>query len=540
MLEFRKLTYTYPGGRRPALQDINLEVRPGDLVGVVGRSGSGKSSLLWAVNGLIPHFYGGRYAGEVLVRGVSTRRTPPQDIAAHVGTVFQEPARRFVSQSVLDEIAFGLEIAGEPANTLGRRVEDVIERLELGELVDRPLDQMSGGEQQRVALAAALARGPELLLLDEPTSQLDRRGSAALFAWLADRASQDGGTTLVAEHRLEELVGVATRAAYLDAQGGLAAAGAAREVWPRLPYAAPLASALRRFGMDESDPSSLGRLRQMLGDLNGSGRNGRNSDTGPIVLSGRGLRAGYDRIPALVEVDVELVQGTVTAVLGENGSGKTTLLRALVGLMPLECGEVIFRGRRIDGRPVSELAGAIGYVPQWPSALLFADSVRDELRFTLAQAEGGGPGSDGVDELLARLDLADVADCYPRDLSSGQRQRVALAAVLIAQPAVLLLDEPTLGMDPVAKRQLIGLLQSLAADGAAVAVATHDVEFAASVAENTIILEEGKRVDFGPTYKTLFRRPENRTALQKLTARPWPATAEEVEATSEEFHKPSP
>ncbi|MGA9190878.1 MAG: ABC transporter ATP-binding protein, partial [Anaerolineales bacterium] len=177
MLEFRHLTYTYPGGERPALQDVSLEVRPGDLVAVVGRSGCGKSSLLWSVNGLIPHFYGGRYGGEVLVHGVSTRRSAPQDIAAHVGTVFQEPARRFVSQSVLDEIAFGLEIAGESANTLRRRVEEVVERLELGGLVHRPLDQMSGGEQQRVALAAALASGPELLLLDEPTSQLDRRGS---------------------------------------------------------------------------------------------------------------------------------------------------------------------------------------------------------------------------------------------------------------------------------------------------------------------------------------------------------------------------
>jgi len=540
VLEFRHLTYTYPGGERPALKDVSLEVQPGDLVAVVGRSGSGKSSLLWSVNGLIPHFYGGRYAGEVLVHGVSTRRTPPQDIAAHVGTVFQEPARRFVSQSVLDEIAFGLEIAGESADTLRRRVDAVVERLELGGLVHRPLDQMSGGEQQRVALAAALARGPELLLLDEPTSQLDRRGSAALFAWLADRGRQSGATTLVAEHRLEELVGVATRAVYLDAQGGLVAAGAAGDVWPTMPYAAPLASALRRFGMDESDPNSLGRLRQTLGDLSAAGRNGRKSKSGAVVLAGRGLCAGYDRNPALRDVDVEVAQGTVTAVLGENGSGKTTLLRALVGLMPLNHGEVIFRGARIDGRPVSKLAGAIGYVPQWPSALLFADSVSEELRFTLAQSGDGVSGSEGVDELLTRLGLADVADRYPRDLSSGQRQRVALAAVLIAHPAALLLDEPTLGMDPVAKRQLVGLLHSLASDGAAILVATHDVEFAANVAEHTIILEAGKLADFGSTHETLFRRPENRTALQKLTGSPWPATAEEAEAASEKFHKSSP
>ncbi len=470
---------------------------------------------------------------------MSTRRKAPQDLAAHVGTVFQEPARRFVSHSVLDEIAFGLEIAGERPETLRRRVDDVVARLALGGLVRRPLDQMSGGEQQRVALAAALARQPEVLLLDEPTSQLDRHGAAVLFSWLAERQNADGGTTLVAEHRLDELVQVATHAVYLDPQGGLAAQGRAQDVWRSMPYGAPLTSALRRLGIDESDHDALQQLRLALDKLILAGGGTQSKERGSVVLSGQGISAGYDHVPALCDLDIELAEGTVTAVVGENGSGKTTLLRSLVGLMPLEDGQVIFRGRRIDNRPVAELAGAIGYVPQWPSALLFADSVRDELRFTLAQRPTAPPDPGAVDKLLARLGLADVADRYPRDLSAGQRQRAALAAVLIAQPAVLLLDEPTLGMDPFAKRQLVDLLRGLAADGGAVAVATHDVEFAASIADHTLILEAGKLLDFGPTHTTLFRRPDYRTALQKLTGAPWPATAEEAEATSEEFHKSS-
>ncbi len=537
MLDYRRLTYTYPGGERPALNNISLEVRPGDLVAVVGRSGSGKSSLLWAANGLIPHFYGGRFAGEVSVQGVSTRLTAPQDLASHVGTVFQEPARRFVSHSVLDEIAFGLEIAGEPTQKLRRRVDEVVERLKLGGLVHRPLDRMSGGEQQRVALAAALARGPEILLLDEPTSQLDRSGSEALFAWLTDRQKESGAVTLVAEHRLEDLAKAATQAVYLDPYGGLGASGPAEDVWPGMPYAAPLTSALRLFGIEVRDPQGIRKLGRMLEDLARDGRRPLQAEPGPIILAGKALSAAYDRIPALRDVHLELAEGTVTAVVGENGSGKTTLLRALVGLMPLVRGEVRLRGVRIDGRPVSELAGAIGYVPQWPSALLFADSVRDELRFTLAQHHNGEADSADVDSLLAQLGLADVADRYPRDLSAGQRQRAALAAVLVARPAVLLLDEPTLGMDPIARRLLVDLLRSLASHGAAIAVATHDVEFAASAADHTAILVGGRMTDFGPTHDALFKMPENRTALQKLTGAPWPATAEEAEAVSENFHK---
>lgn len=540
MLEYRQFTYTYPGGEKPALRDITFDVRAGDLVAVVGRSGSGKSSLLWSANGLIPHFYGGRFGGEVLVCGASTRHTSPQDLAAHVGTVFQEPARRFVSQSVLDEIAFGLEVAGERPETLRRRVDDVVERLGLGGLIQRPLDRMSGGEQQRVALAAALARGPEVLLLDEPTSQLDRGGSAALFAWLAERQNEDGGVILIAEHRLEELLQVVTHTVYLDPQGGLEAVGPAQDVWPNVPFGAPLTAALRQFGIDERAPQALPRLRQALEKVVHAGRNGRGEERGAVILRGRGISAGYDHIPALRDVDLDLAEGNVTAVLGENGSGKTTLLRALVGLMPVEGGEVLFRGRRIDNRPVSELGGAIGYVPQWPSALLFADSVRDELAFTMAQHENRAPSNAGVDELLTRLGLADVADRYPRDLSAGQRQRAALAAVLIAKPAVLLLDEPTLGMDPIAKGQLVALLRGLASDGAAVAVATHDAEFAASVSDDTLILDSGRPADFGPTGATLFRQTESQTALQKLTGAPWPASVEEAEAASDKFHKPSP
>jgi energy-coupling factor transporter ATP-binding protein EcfA2 len=540
VLEYHRVTYTYPDGDRPALRAVDLQVQQGDLLAIVGRSGSGKSSLLWAANGLIPYFYGGRFAGEVVVCGKSTRQTAPHALAAHVGTVFQEPARRFVSRSVLDEIAFGLEIAGVDPEAMRHQVEAVVERMGLGPLIGRPLDQMSGGEQQRVALAAALARRPEILLLDEPTSQLDRQGATGLFAWLEERRSETGAVTLVVEHRLEELSAVATRAAYLDPTGGLAAFGPTAEVWPTMPYAPPMALALRAFGIDSDAPDGQARLRQVLERLAGQVLAKNGHEPGPVVLSGRGICANYDGASALEDVDIDLSEGSVTAILGENGSGKTTLLRSLMGLMPLSRGEVRVRGVRIDKSPVSERAGSIGYVPQWPSALLFADSVRDELAFTLAQIDANETDSGWANRLLARLDLTDVADRYPRDLSAGQRQRAALAAVLVARPRVILLDEPTLGMDPVAKGELVQLLRSLAAEGAAVAVATHDVEFAARVADRVAILVSGHLRANGPTDATLYRSPDHRTVLQKLTGAVWPATLEEAEAISDKLHKSTP
>ncbi len=538
MIDFHRLTYWYPEADRPALADLNLSVERGGLLVIAGRSGSGKSSLLWSVNGLIPHFYGGRYAGDVEVNGRSVRQTRPQDLAAMVGTVFQEPARRFVTRSTLDEIAFGLEIAGTEPAVMRRQVEAVVESLNIGGLLDRPLDHMSGGEQQRVALAGALARQPDLLVLDEPTSQLDRAGTAALLDWLNQRRRQGDGTTLVVEHRLEDLAQAATDAIYLDPDGRIGLHGDAFKVLADMPYGPPLVMTARRLGLP-AGRDGVDELRRALQDVAGEAPQGHDRDSGNVVLVGKGLSASYAGAPAIRQVEVALAEGRVTAFLGENGSGKTTLVRALVGLMPLDGGEIWFEGRRLDSHAPAR-AGSVGYVPQWPSAMLFAESVREELAFTLAHREGPVVEGWGIDDMLARLELSTVAGRYPRDLSAGQRQRAALAAVLVGGPRVVLLDEPSLGMDPVAKSQLAGIVRALAGRGAALAVATHDVELAAQIADEVVVLRAGAVEAQGPTHATLFRSPDTQTSLQRLTERPWPATTEEAVQACEEFHKPIP
>lgn len=521
MIEFRSLTYSYPDSDRPALDDAHLSLAEGKVVAVLGRSGSGKSTLLWAVNGLVPHFYGGRYKGDVTVDGVRVRDESAQRLAEKVGTVFQEPARRFISNRVLDELAFGMEVAGLTPQIMRRRLEGIVAVLGLEPLLDRDPHRLSGGEQQRVALGAAMVRQPRVMLLDEPTSQLDRRGSKALFGWLEERRILDGLTTLVAEHRLDELARISDQAVYLDAFGRVAASGSMAEVLGQMPYAAPALEAVRL--VNGSHHGVAGPSPSWNGNGQADEAAERRRATGGEVMIAKGLGFSYNGRPALRDAGLSVRRGSITAVVGHNGSGKTTLLRSLVGLCRPASGEVAFEGESIREMEVPDLARHVGYVPQWPAALLFSPSVRQELAFTLTQHPERELSPAVVEQVLRDLGLQEVADRYPRDLSAGQRQRAALGAILVARPEVLLLDEPTLGLDPIARKDLGRLLVDLATSGTGVVMATHDVEFAADFADRVMILDDGSTLAEGPTDETLFRYPAYRTSLQELTGRPSPA-----------------
>ncbi len=248
MIELSHVTYSYPDSRAPALTGVNLDVEAGEMWLLAGRSGSGKSTLLGTINGLVPHFYGGRFAGRAVVADRDTRHAQPVDLAAFVGTVFQEPGSRFVTRSVGDEVAFGLEAAGYPGDEIARRVAEIVDRLALGALMDRPLDRLSGGEQQRVAIAAALGRRPSILVLDEPTSQLDGESADATIEWIVDLRREFGLTALVSEHRLARLASKVDRVAYLSEHGRMTSTGRPEDVLPLLPYGPALFEAARRMG----------------------------------------------------------------------------------------------------------------------------------------------------------------------------------------------------------------------------------------------------------------------------------------------------
>ena len=486
MISIEAVRYTYPEAPRPALSGIDLTVSAGERVLLAGVSGSGKSTLLRVVNGLVPHFYGGRFGGRALVGGVDTRLSSPQGLAADVGTVFQDLPARFLTGTVEDEIAFSLEVGREEARRIPARVAEIAERMAVSALGDRRLDQLSAGEQARLAIAVAAARRPRVLLLDEPVTHIDPSGAQAVVEWVRQLSHDEGVAVLVAEHRLEVWQVIADRVMRLS-QGGLPA-------------------------VDGPSKSGNGECPE-LGEIGAS--------VPPAALRLRGLRLRLGRVDVLRGVDLDVRPGELLALVGRNGSGKTTLLRCIMGLTRPGVGEISINGASVNGRSVGEVARTIGYVPQAPSSMLFADSVAEEIGLTL-RSRGHDDGPSGVAPWLAAFGLSSLAGRYPRDLSAGERQRVALAAVLAGRPSMVLLDEPTLGMDRPRMGWLGRGLERLRRAGCAIVVATHDASFVAEYASRAVLLAAGRIAAEGRPRVVLEADPAFAGALAR-----WHAGAED-------------
>jgi energy-coupling factor transport system ATP-binding protein len=517
--DFSGVTYRYPEQDAPALRDLDWSVEPGAFVTVSGPSGSGKSTLLRCLNGLTPHFSGGTFDGKVIVSGHDTRRFSPRALARLTGFVFQDPEAQFVTARVDDELAFGMEQLGVPAVTMRKRVEEVLDLLGIAPLREREIATLSGGERQRVAVAAALALQPSLLALDEPTSQLDPWGAEEVLAALT-RLNEDLGLTVVlAEHRLERVVAHSDRLTLLD-RGGVALDGPPRETLRHAPadILPPLFALGRRLGW-EPLPLSIkeGRAAQRRDAAHGRAPAPPAPDPtapgGAPVVQLQRVSAGWDRHPVLRDVDLEVRPGELVALMGRNGAGKTTLLRLLAGLHRPARGAVLVAGHNTARQHPADIAQHVGYLPQNPSALFFAETLSAELAFTRKHH----PGS-GIDpaETLAALGLAHAAERHPRDLSGGERERAALAAVLVGAPRVLLLDEPTRGMDAARKRALAGTLARLQAEGVAMLLATHDVELVAEVASRVVLLGDGRIIADGGPRTVLSGSLTFATAINKL------------------------
>ncbi|WAU79918.1 ATP-binding cassette domain-containing protein [Streptomyces sp. Qhu-G9] len=543
MIRFEDVSVTYDGASEPTVRDIELTVPEGELVLLVGPSGVGKSTLLGAVSGLVPHFTGGTLRGRVTVAGRDTRTHKPRELADVVGTVGQDPLSHFVTDTVEDELAYGMESLGLAPDVMRRRIEETLDLLGLADLRDRPISTLSGGQQQRVAIGSVLTPHPRVLVLDEPTSALDPAAAEEVLAVLQRLVHDLGTTVLMAEHRLERVVQYADQVALLPSPGAPLVLGTPAEVMAVSPVYPPVVAlgrldgwsplpltvrdARRRAGelrerleaLTYDDPAAAGAVSPAISGPKPSRRPrllGRrppesSADVHPAVVEGLAVRRG--RTEVLHDVTLSVAPGETVALMGRNGAGKSTLLSALVGLVPPAAGTVRVGGVQPHRTAPAELVRRVGLVPQEPRDLLYADTVAGECAAADTDA-GAGPGTCRalVSELLPGIG----DDTHPRDLSEGQRLTLALAVVLTARPPLILLDEPTRGLDYAAKSRLVTLLRSLAAEGHAIVLATHDVELAAELSHRVVILADGEPVADGPTAEVVVASPSFAPQVTKV------------------------
>jgi energy-coupling factor transporter ATP-binding protein EcfA2 len=517
VIAFDHVTYTYPEAGQPALRDVILQLPDAALTLLVGPSGAGKSTLLRCTNGLVPHFSGGSLRGSITVNGLDPVAATPQLMSRHVGFVFQDPEAQFVMNRVEDEIAFALENAAMPRQEMRVRVEEVLDLLDLAPLRQRGLDTLSGGERQRVAIAAALAFRPNILVLDEPTSQLDPQSAEDVLQALVRLNTDLGLTVLVAEHRLERVLPFVDRLVYMTDEGGDILAGPPRQVLPQLRLVPPLvalARALKWEPLPLTIKEGMSFARRLREKTVTTKRPHQPPRSGEPYLWMRDVKVIYDGQPAVRSVNLDVWPGEIVVLMGRNGSGKTTLLKSLVGLVHPQAGRVRVSSQDIAGLDVAQICRQVGYLPQDPNALLFADNVLEELMITLRNH--GFPARQGIPSadlpinpwtLLERLGLAKKAASYPRDLSVGERQRVALGAVTVTQPGALLLDEPTRGLDYGAKQALVDLLRGWRDAGMAILLVTHDVEFAVAAADRVALMSQGEIIASGDPAQILGTSP---------------------------------
>lgn len=530
---FEDVTITYDGSDAPALTHVDLSIEEGELALVVGRTGSGKSTLLGAINGLVPHFTGGHLEGRVLVAGRDIATHRPRDLADVVGVVGQDPLAGFVTETVEAELAYGMEQLGLPPETMRRRVEEVLDVMDIADLRDAPLRDLSGGQQQRVAIGAVLTQHPQVIVLDEPTSALDPTAAEDVLAAISRLVHDLSTTVIVAEHRIERVIHHAD--SVIHVVDGRVEHGPPAQMMITSSVAPPVVELGRWAGWTPLPLSvrdarrAAGPLRREIGEIPSPAT----PPEQPGGLEAKGVTVRHGRLVAVDGVDLTLRPGTITALMGRNGAGKSSLLWALQGSGQRAAGTV-----SVDGADPAELGPAVrrtvvGLVPQTPGDLLYLETVGGECERADLDAEvAAGTCAALLDEIAPGI----ASDRHPRDLSEGQRLALVLAIQLTADPPVLLLDEPTRGLDYTAKSALTRALRSVVARGRTVLLSTHDVEFVAEAADRVVVMADAEVISDGPTADVVTSSPAFAPQVAKVLA---PAPLLTVTAVRAALTKPT-
>jgi energy-coupling factor transport system ATP-binding protein len=519
LIRFEKVSYSYPGSDRPALRDISVTINRGEIIGIIGPTGAGKSTFCLALNGIVPQFFSGTFFGTVAVAGLDSIDTPISQLAHLVGMVFEDPETQITATTVESEVAFALENLKVPTPEISRRVRDALAVVGLTGYETKHPANLSGGQKQRLSIASALALAPDIIVLDEPTSQLDPAASEDIFAILLKLKLETRATVVIATHASEELASIADRI-LLVSDGRIAAEGTPEMVFSaskmlrdhrvRPPDIAQSFEVIRRHaGITTSDVPLPVTLKAAAAAIAAIAMEKRHMAAVPegqpramtkSALSVEGLHYTYpDGTQALRGVDLRIGRGEFVGVLGRNGSGKTTLVRHFLRLMSPSSGIVRVMDEDIATMKISDMARRIGYVSQNAHQQIFSDTVAEEVGFALSmmkrpKAEIGA----AVEKSLSVMDLAWAADRHPISLSRGDRLRVAIAAVLALEPQILIFDEPTTGQDWRGSLAILETLKGLNDLGKTVVLVTHHLYLLPGFTERLVIMNGGRIVLDGP------------------------------------------
>ena len=498
MIELNDVTFTYPDSAEPAINNVSLAINKGQFVVLFGRSGSGKSTLLRLLKKEIqPH---GNISGDIRIKGQPVQES--SGLSKEVGFVFQDPENQMVAEDVLHEMVFGLENIGLPANEMRNRVAEMVHFFNAESLLHRKSHELSGGKKQQINLASVLLMQPDILLLDEPTAQLDPV-SARDFIDILKRLNDEFGMTIImAEHRLEEVFTLADKIIMME-KGCIQIEGQPSDVLPHIwnseyrPFVPTIPALFFSLNGRGSLPLTVkeGRdwMQSVMHELAGpANENKLKVNTEEQILL-KSISFHYDKKSKLIldDLDLRLKKGEFYALMGGNGSGKSTLLKVIGGLLKPDDGKVFIDEKPLKSYKQLELIRKIGYLPQNPKLFFLQDTVEKEIQETLAQW-GGIDNASHVDTLLSQLGIDHLVSSHPYDLSGGELQKAALSCLLLRKPEVLLLDEPTKGLDPISKVNLAGILQNLHKAGITILMSTHDIEFAAQYATKCGMMFQGK------------------------------------------------
>lgn len=520
MIKFSNVSLVYPTSTKTVLEGLTFSIEEGEMVLVIGSTGTGKSSLLRLINGLVPHHTGGILAGDVIVDGISTQLVRPGELAHLIGIVGQNPSTGFVTDTVEEELVFGMESLNVAPDVMRKRVEEILDLLALAPLRNRAISTLSGGEQQRLAIGSALVMHPKILVLDEPTSALDPIAAEEVLSIIHRLVHDLSLTVIIAEHRLERVIGFADRIIHISGDGQTEI-DVPENILRKSDIAPPIVHLARALELDQVG-LNVRDVRRMTEAVRKEGNDlpkiVKKSTPSTISISGVGI--SYGAHIALKDVSTTIFEGEIVALMGRNGAGKSSLLQSIVGLQELNHGAVTIFDMDPKNLKGKERRTTVGYIPQEPSDLLYAQSVAQEC----AQADKDNQISSGETFNLLKTLVPSISEkTHPRDLSEGQRLALALAVVLSAKPRALILDEPTRGLDYQSKSLLIQILKDFAnQQGKSVIIATHDVELVAELADRVIFLSEGEIVADGPTLDILLASPAFAPQVSKvMSPRRW-------------------